>query len=198
MESDYYSRVRVSSSRAATQRRLTSAIVRILARQHFELPGMYSGEQDQRASRADKAHQRVPLRIPNVALSAQELVGALSQHHSGRELDQFVKRADREAAGENEDGQELASRHTTKAEQKLADHDRQYEALHEMPKPVVGIAREAEPILDGDPDRHPGIAVRAAKHKDEAMGADEKQGERRQRPPRLRYQEKWKRNHDRR
>jgi hypothetical protein len=46
-----------------------------------------------------------------------------------------------------------------------------------MPEPVIGIAREVQPLLHDETDRHAGIGVGTTQHEHEAVKRDQQQRE---------------------
>ena len=78
-----------------------------------------AGERMETGHRADPREKHVLLRIPWVALRAEEFIRALADGDGGAPLDQFVDRADREAHRRHDDKQPAAAREPGMAQQQV-------------------------------------------------------------------------------
>ena len=90
--------------------------------------------------------------------------------------------------------QPLARRERRRPDQQLADHDRRAEALHQVADAVVVVAREIEPVLHPEPERHACVRVVTTEDQDQAVDRDEPVRERRQRKATVRRDEQRRRN----
>ena len=137
--------VRISASvrEPANQRTSDPAteLVSGIALESLELSIVHAREQQQRGDRADERHEHVPLRVPDVALGAEEGVGGGAAEHRGEPLDQLVGGADGETDAARRGRTATCRVEGRTAEQDLARDDRGDEALREMAEAIVVVSR---------------------------------------------------------
>src|SRR5262249_6277406 len=151
-----------------------------------ELAVVLAREQQLRRDRADEREEHVPLRVPGVALRAEEGLRRLAAEQPGPPPEELVGGADRERAHRDEREEPPPALQGRGPQQELAGEDRRHEALREVAEPVVGITREVERVLRPEAERHARVRVVAADDEDERVQEEQAVGERRQReaPPR--------------
>ena len=140
-----------------------------------------SGQRDQRRRRADEGPQHVGLRVPDVALRAEEVVRARPEEHRRQPLDELVEGRHPEAAPRHDREQPPAPAQRRGPQQDLAQHDRGHEALREVPELVVGVAREVERVAHPVAERDAGVGPVPADHQDDGVDREEGAREHRQR-----------------
>ena len=59
--------------------------------------------------RADQRQKQVPLRVPDIALRGEKLIGIRADQQRRPSFDQFVKRADRQADADHQEKQDFAA-----------------------------------------------------------------------------------------
>src|SRR3954466_6239144 len=128
-------------------------------------PG-HGGERDQST---DKSHEHVPLRIPNVALSAEECIGARTEKQSSPPFDEFVKRTDRHADADDDKKEPFTLTQRTPAQKDFAGENRGNEPLSEMANSIVMIASKAEEMFHPKTERNFRVCIMAANHKNQCV-----------------------------
>ena len=144
---------------------------------------MQPREQQLRRDRADEREEHVPLRVPDIALRAEEGVGIAAADERREPLDELVAGAHREAHARDDGEEPPAAPQRRVPQQQFARDDRRHEALSEMPDSVVRVAAEIEEIAQPIAERHQRIGVMTADHQDHRVDRDQHIAERRQREP---------------
>jgi hypothetical protein len=126
----------------------------------------------------------VPVRIPDVALGAEELVAALGVEDQRRPpLDELPEGADRQRDARDEEGQPAARLKRRLAQQDLADGERREEAQREVADPIVVVAVKSERLARPVSERRLGVRVIAAVDQDQNVDEDAHVDDRRHRKP---------------
>jgi hypothetical protein len=89
----------------------------------------------------------------------RKAIAADPEKEGGPPLDELVSGADRQADGRGEEEEPARRRKRRFSPQDLPDEDRRYEALQEVPEPVVMVAREPEEIADPEAERNLRVRV---------------------------------------
>ena len=139
---------------------------------------MHAGEQPLRQHRARYRHQHVGLRVPGVALGAEEFHRATGPELGRRPFDQLVECADAQATQRDETEQPLSRTQRRGPQQQFPAEDGRRHALEEMAEAVVRVACEVEPVMHHEADRHARISVGATEDQDQREEGDQAAGER--------------------
>src|SRR5437763_13763122 len=135
---------------------------------------MDRGNKDERGRCSDQRHAHIALGVPNVALSAEKVVGGGSAEQCGPPFDQFVKRANSQANRENKKRQPIRSRENIEPQQNFASDDRRNEALHEMAEPVIVVALPGEKRAEPIEQWHASVGVMTADAEHATVQGDER------------------------
>lgn len=142
---------------------------------------------------ADAAEGHVFLRVPDIALGAQEILRARVVDLRDGPFEEFVRGTDREADAGDEEEEPLAWMEGRAANEDLSRDHRGDEALDEVGDTVVVIAREVEGFLCPEADGHACVGVVPADDEDGAVERDEDEDEWREREAFVRCED----DHDR-
>jgi hypothetical protein len=136
------------------------------------LPVVEAPQQEGGRKRAEERERHVLLRVPDVALRAEERVAFGAGGGGDRPLEQLVRRADRQADGDD-DEVEPAAPHRVAADEDLAREDRRHEALREVAEAVVVVARQPERVARPIAERHLRVRVMPADAEDHRVDAQQ-------------------------
>ena len=142
---------------------------------------MDAGEDELREDRAEGGEGHVFLGVPDVALGAEEGVAFGAAHHGDAPFEELVGRAEGEADGDDDGEEPAAPADDAVPDEDLAREDRGHEPLGEVADAVVVVAREAEPVLHPETERHAGVRVVTAHDEDDGVHEHEHEQQGRER-----------------
>ena len=121
-----------------------------------------AAHEEQRASRADQGHEHIFLRVPDIALGAEECEGRLAGNQRGYPFEQLIKRADSHTDEKHDPDPPAARTHNPQPNEQLARDQRRDKSLHEMSKPIEMISMPAKVRLDPIKERDAGVGIMTA------------------------------------
>src|SRR5205823_4766470 len=123
---------------------------------------------------AEQRHEHVPLRIPHVALRAEERLRGRAAGHGDPPLDELIACADREANRGDEHEQPAARAQRRRPQQDLPGHDGGHEALHEVAQSIIVVAGKPEGMLCPGAQRDALVRVVTAQHENEGVDGQQR------------------------
>jgi len=109
--------------------------------------------EQERAGRADQAHEHVFLGVPNVALSSKELRRGRAADQRAPPFDEFISAADGETDREDEKRLPAFAIKNVEPDEQFARDQCRHESLREMAEPIVVIAVPVKNVLEPIEDR---------------------------------------------
>jgi hypothetical protein len=113
------------------------------------------------------------LRVPRVALRAEEGGRRFAGRRRRPPLDQLVEGAHRETDRRDQEEEPLPGPERRPTEEDLPGEDRRDEALHEVAEAVVVVAGETEGVPHPEAERDLGVGVVSARHQDDRVEEEE-------------------------
>src|SRR5207237_2285415 len=115
--------------------------------EHGERTIVERAQQRLGGDRAEQRREHVPLRVPHVALRAEERLRGRAAGHGDPPFDELVACADREADRRDEHEQPAAGAQRRRPQQDLPGQDGGHEALREVAQSIIVVAGQPEGML---------------------------------------------------